>query len=462
VKAERLVSWLEPVVAVVAALSVGYDRSRILWHANLRWVPNPFQDVALSASGLGLLALAAIGWLGARSVRARPWSAGDRVIGASGIVLLAFSSLSAIGAPAPILSLARTVEVAVGLLAYLAVARRPRLARWLLVGFASLILVQIPIIVLQETTQSTFPDGQFIYDWGADLPASASGAAVVIGADGARWQRAQGTFPHPNVLGGFLAGFIVLVLPRLTSTGRARTIGFTIWAIAWLELFLTFSRAAVLAALIGCAAWMLGKARLAADRRSLVRLAWPPLLTLGVAAAVSGPFLFARLDPTTSQLTSAPVAGRVLLVRIALGLVQMHPLLGIGAGNFSVVESLPPLNSIAVDPVHVVPLLVAAEAGIPAGVAWLGVVVGDPVAICWRRGRIDRAAIARFALPFAVLTSALLDHYLWTLAPGRALFWVALGVWAATWRRDDNLVRRTVPATPDDVLKSEPVGAPAR
>lgn len=461
-KAERLERWLEPVVAVAAALSVGYDWTRTLWHADLRWVPNPFQDAALSASGLGLLALAAFGWLGTRSVRALPWLVGDRVIGASGVVLLAFSGLSAMSAPAPVLSLARTVEVATGLLAYLAVARRPRLARWLLVGFGCLILVQLPIVALQETTQSTFPVGQFIYNWGSDLPASASGAAVVIEAGGARWQRAQGTFPHPNVLGGFLAAFIVLVLPRLIESERARTVRFTIWTIAWLELFLTFSRAALLAALIGCAAWTWANARRVTKQHQLRRLAWPPLLTLGIAAAASGTFLFARFEPTLSQLTSAAVADRVLLVRIALGLVQSHPLLGIGAGNFSVVESLPPLDSIAVDPVHVVPLLVAAEAGIPAGLAWLGVVLGEPVATCWQRGRFDREAISRLALPLAVLTLALLDHYLWTLAPGRALFWFAMGSWAARGRRDDNHMLSTALAKPDASRQGELVGASVR
>ncbi len=461
-KAEQLEYWLELVVAMAAALSVGYDWTRVLWHANLRWVPNPFQDATLSASGLGLLALAAFGWLGTRSVRARPWSRGDRLVGASGLVLLAFSSLSAIGAPARVLSLARALEVAVGLLAYLAVTRRPRLARWLLVGFGSLILLQLPIVALQETTQSTFPVGQFIYDWGADLPASASGAAVVIGSGGARWQRAQGTFPHPNVLGGFLAAFIVLALPRLSEGGRARTIRFTIWAIAWLALFLTYSRAAVLAALIGCGAWTLGNTRLAANRRSLARLVLAPLLSLGVVAAASGPFLFARLDPTPSLLTSPPVVGRGLLIRIALGLVQAHPLVGIGAGNFSVVESLPPLNSIAVDPVHIVPLLVAAEAGIPAGVAWLGVVLGEPVVICWQRRRLDRDEVARVALPFSVLTLALLDHYLWTLAPGRALFWIALGVWRATWRRGDGPAPKAAIARSHAARKGEPVEALVR
>jgi len=61
-------------------------------------------------------------------------------------------------------------------------------------------------------------------------------------------------------------------------------------------------------------------------------------------------------------------------------MLRQHPLTGVGAGNFSVVESLRPYDGVMVDPVHAVPLLVAAEAGLPAAMAWLVIVIGPVIA----------------------------------------------------------------------------------
>jgi hypothetical protein len=111
-------------------------------------------------------------------------------------------------------------------------------------------------------------------------------------------------------------------------------------------------------------------------------------------------------------------------------LIRAHPVTGVGAGNFTLAELLPPFNAVSVDPVHVVPLLVAAEAGIAAGLAWLALVLAQPLAL-WQLGRWRGIQWTGLALPATLLTLALFDHYLWTFAPGRALFWLALGAWTA-------------------------------
>ena len=543
--AKLIVTSLGPSIALIAALSVGYDRSQTIWEAGVPWVVGPFQQVAVTASGIGLALLVIVACVpaarplalpswwraspsnprvkgvdprrGLRSVgqgvgrlggggacllppggngqetssptqplcHSLPYGAtlGDlprpphRTVIIAGIILLACLGLSAIGADAPLLSLARTAEVGLGLLAYAAVARRPDLARWLLIGFGCLVLLQLPIVALQEATQSTFPEGHFIYGWGRDYPAVSPGSAVLFGAHGALWLRAEGSFPHPNVIGGFLAIFIVLGVPwieRALTPGRqdpvpgshrgpdrralplltgswtpTAAVLLSVWAIAWIELVFTFSRAALLAAFVGCGVWGIEKLRTKHGRRLVAVLAIPPTLALALGVAAAGPFLLARVDPTPAQLQSAPVAGRLLLDRVAFRLIAAHPLLGVGAGNFVVVEALPPFNGIAVDPVHVVPLLVAAEAGIPAGLAWLAIVLGGPVEDWWRQRQSARVRpgsggercaphlahpLTLAALPLAILTLALLDHYLWSLAPGRSLFWLALAIWAATGR----------------------------
>src|SRR5207302_847525 len=103
-----------------------------------------------------------------------PWPSGARVVAAAGGALLACLALSAVGAPAPLLSLALLVKVGCGLLAYFTIARRPRLARWLLLGAGCLIVAELPLVLLQQATQSTFPAGTLLYRWPAGGSSSSS------------------------------------------------------------------------------------------------------------------------------------------------------------------------------------------------------------------------------------------------------------------------------------------------
>ncbi len=137
-----------------------------------------------------------------------------------------------------------------------------------------------------------------------------------------------------------------------------------------------------------------------------------------------------RLDPTV-VLHSAAATDRLQLLHAAVRLIAAHPLVGIGAGNYSIAEAGSPLASTLVQPVHVVPLLVAAESGILAGVAWLALLTVVPV-MDWRDSGIKTIrGTQRFAVPVVLLILASLDHYFWTFAPGQALFWVTMGIWAS-------------------------------
>lgn len=423
--------WIEPVVGLAAALSIGLDWSVDLWSARAPWVPAVYQDVLVEATDLALAAIAGYALLAGRGAAERRFPVQTKVAGLAGGLLLVFLTLSSIGAGAPLLSIATTVHVGLGVLAYLAVIRRPGLARWILIGFGCLILLELPLIVLQETTQSRFPLA-LLAGAGADPgPASAPGAAVAFGPNGARWQRAMGSFPHPNVLGGFLAMGLVLALPLRERLDRSwRAVWLITWTLGWLELILSFSRAALLAALVAGGIWLLGRRGQTRGRLAVARLLIPPAVALVGAAVVVGPFLLPRLAPTPAVLSTTPVSSRLLVGSVAGAFILAHPILGVGAGNFSLAELAPPFDAVAVDPVHVVPLLVAAEAGVPAGLAWLAFVVGGPIADSWRR-RFDAASLAELALPAAVLILALLDHYLWTLGAGRAVFWLGLAIWAA-------------------------------
>jgi O-antigen ligase len=195
------------------------------------------------------------------------------------------------------------------------------------------------------------------------------------------------------------------------------------WLIAWFELVLTFSRAAALAAAIGCVVWLLTKLEFERSARTRSLLVAVAAFAAFVAAGLLGREIVTGAAPGGAD---PAVADRVALARIAITLVKAHPVLGVGAGNFSVVESLPPIDGVFVDPVHVVPLLVAAEAGILAGVAWLGLILA-PMVDAWRLRYTEGAdSPLRLAVAGVILTIGSFDHYLWTIASGRVTFWVAL------------------------------------
>ncbi|HLZ10442.1 MAG TPA: hypothetical protein VKT80_17775, partial [Chloroflexota bacterium] len=129
----------------------------------------------------------------------------------------------------------------------------------------------------------------------------------------------------------------------------------------------------------------------------------------------------------SNPIGGAAAADRWLLVQVAGDMLRQHPMFGVGAGNFPVVESRPPYDGVMVDPVHVIPLLVAAEAGLPAAFAWLLLVIGPAIArIKWRA--YSAASVNHsIAISVTLLVLSGFDHYFWTLPPGRSLFWIAVG-----------------------------------
>ena len=240
----------------------------------------------------------------------------------------------------------------------------------------------------------------------------------------------MGSFLHPNLLGGFLALALVFSLPWLARGGRYGPVLWPVWAFAWIELILTFSRATLVAAVVGCLLWVTVRYRYAMHGRQVAVLAGVPVVAVAGLATVIGNMLVPRLDPAR-MLHSVAVTDRWHLLAIGARVVVAHPLLGVGAGNYSLAEARLPLSAMSVQPVHMVPLLVAAEAGVAAGLAWLALVLGGPIVELSAGQTNGRAWCERLAVPAVILILASLDHYFWTFASGQALFWVTLGVWAA-------------------------------
>ncbi len=198
--------------------------------------------------------------------------------------------------------------------------------------------------------------------------------------NGALTLRPYGTFSHPNVLGGFLAVVLALILPRsLHNSRKLIAVG-----LGYLALFLSMSRAAIIVGL-GAAGWIWRqKAWFWGLLLAAAILVWPRFGALGVEIE--------------------PLVVRQQLNSLAIAFWARSPIWGTGLGTA-------PLYSTLLQPTHNLYLLVLAETGI-LGILALGLVI-------WR---------VKLWLPLiTILVLGPFDHYFLTLQQGQLLLALVLG-----------------------------------
>jgi O-antigen ligase len=152
------------------------------------------------------------------------------------------------------------------------------------------------------------------------------------------------------------------------------------------------------------------------------------LVAIGLLASPVGAVVGVRLSPRpANDLERGSIEQRLWLDRSALTLIKRHPTLGVGAGNFGEASLEEGLQALFGEPAHSVPLLIVAELGVPGALAGLGLLVGG-LLLARRNPRLMAPALAGCC---ALGVLMLLDHYLWTMAPGRVIAWAPLAVVAA-------------------------------
>ena len=115
-------------------------------------------------------------------------------------------------------------------------------------------VIQSGIGIAQFLSQSTFASTLL----GMSTHEAWQAGTSVLKTDAGRWLRAYGTFPHPNILGGFLAAIFVVsvgyTLPSVEALKRNQRIFLVAGTIiTLLGLLLTFSRSAWFGVALGVA-----------------------------------------------------------------------------------------------------------------------------------------------------------------------------------------------------------------
>ncbi len=242
--------------------------------------------------------------------------------------------------------------------------------------------------------------------------------------------RASGTFPHPNVLGGFL-GVALLVTSWLFLENKNKRIflGSALF-LQTLALFLTYSRAALFG-------WILAMGFLFWSGRRFYRLL--PLFLVAVGAISLSFFILHKQllhrggIVNYNQVAKASDSQRIAYQKMAVKMAKNHPWLGVGWNQFlQHAQEVAPLNmpeNFQFLPVHSIYFLLLAETGTLGLGCFLLFVCGLTMQIC-KQG-ISREIIPLFAIWVLLLLIGFCDHYLLTSQQGRMLFFISAALLAS-------------------------------
>ncbi len=263
----------------------------------------------------------------------------------------------------------------------------------------------------------------------ASKDAITAGVAVVE-TSGSRMLRAYGSFPHPNIFGGYVAVAIMMLawLARYLKSKRdlfLLSIPIILFSAA---LIMTFSRGAWLGLLAGSLflVWQMLKNKKMPPSKAM------PLLTLGLLTVIItlGVFhnqVFSRFD-TSVGIEANSVEERASQYITFNDVFFSQPILGVGPGayTFALSEIQPGAPVWSYQPVHNVIVLILAELGIVGlllGIRWIYLLDKQTYSM-------KRTAHTMFALSLGLtlLVASFFDHYLWSLWPGIALSAFTLGI----------------------------------
>lgn len=237
--------------------------------------------------------------------------------------------------------------------------------------------------------------------------------------------RAYGTFPHPNLLGGFL---VLSLLCGLFLVSR-ETLFNKIWAsiglfIIIFGLFFSLSRSAWLAAIIIASAFLI---RLILGRRFIAVKLVLILLIVSCGTITLG---FRDLIIARSSVTPA-VSYRTDYNQDGLSIIKQSPLVGIGVNNYVVAyeTTKPGMPAWQYQPAHNVFIVLAAEIGL-IGLVALATMIIFLLRFTWNQ-KSEQALFVKLAL-LNLLIVGMFDHYLITIQQGRLLLFVVLGLLAST------------------------------
>ncbi len=297
----------------------------------------------------------------------------------------------------------------------------------IMLAFSCGVILESILAVLQSLQQHSL--GGIWYFFGERSFSSVTPGIANTAIDGHLVLRSYGTFSHPNVLAGFLLISLMLILYSLIchSWQKMRSLLIATLFIGTAALLLTLSR-------IPIALWflLLVLSCLTSFRRNSNKQKIQMSIVFGLLVFL----LLILVSPVSSRFLHSSVAEesvtqREYLLQAALSQSILHPLFGVGFGNF-----LPSLGlihrgfsfGVLLQPVHNIFILILVETGIVglAGFLWFLFVTYRRVCSLSHDTK-SPWYFFQMVLLSAVLVLGCFDHYLLTLQQGQLLFSLVVG-----------------------------------
>ncbi|MCL4338395.1 O-antigen ligase family protein [Patescibacteria group bacterium] len=263
--------------------------------------------------------------------------------------------------------------------------------------------------------------GGLFYWLGERTFSSNTPGIAVFSLNGQLILRSYATFPHPNVLGGFLAillpAFLFLLINRKKMKIEMRGYYWFLFALTLgiVSLVLTFSRAAWIITLLGFFLVVMQKKKVdllnILKNKNLVLFLFYTLMFLSV-------FTLLVFPQGEKIIGGKSWSQRAVLDKTALVLTLQHPLLGIGLNNF-VVQAHSVINNYSdiylLQPVHNFYLLILVETGL----------IGFAIFLLFIDLVLDwsiKSGLIVLIIELLLFSLGFFDHYLFTLQQGQLFF----------------------------------------
>jgi hypothetical protein len=383
--------------------------------------PSEYGAMSLYATELLLIIGLVIGyvWLGRPTLRGE-----NKAPAVRAGILIAAAFVSILFSSRMLLSFALCIHIFSAMVFFLALLdERVRLKR-VIGGFALGLVPPLVVGACQVLMGSTPPSTILGL---ASRDANHAGDSVILLPDGTRMLRAYGSFPHPNIFGGYLAVGVVAAawLWFKEQSLRRKPLLIALMAVLATGLFLTSSRSAILGLALGAG---LSLVIVRMKNVMLSRILVIPLAVAVIGGALGLTLFVPRFAADTrgggvTEMRSveerASQYGEFMKLEKLSNPVDIIFGHGVGTYVFELADAFPGGDVYAYQPIHSLPLLVFFDIGI----------IGCVLVVVWQ-STVDkmnfarfphRDAIAAFAMGNVVLVILFFDHYIWSSWSGLAL-----------------------------------------
>jgi len=278
----------------------------------------------------------------------------------------------------------------------------------------------VPYLSLGVIYSSLMAIGQFVWQhslggpfwWLGERTFNAFTPGIAEAVLGGRlMMRPYATFPHPNVLAGFILVSLILIVMNRQEGQFKKTVKWLVMGLGIVTLVVSFSRSV----------WLVGLLSL-----FFIGYYFFPKKKYYLTVSLIGLLCLAGLLYFTPQLsTEEAFSQRLQLGKAAVDMAKTAPMMGVGLNNFLV--RLPdfwqaPKTVRSLQPVHNLFLLVVAETGLTGLLFFLWLLI-----LTYKR-LLFTGQKSLFLVLSAILALGLLDHYWLTLQQTQLLLTVVFGL----------------------------------